>query len=218
MKINPSKGKAMPTTEEEYLQFWKDTLPKLSLAASLDPPQMNKLAGNNRPSRIIYGAEAHEYGINPVNEETIQEYERVVNINLPLNFRTYLKIFGCRSGGPGNGIDNIFDNIQYISKELHTPCPLEPREGMGHARESTDPEETFFNNEYEFIYGEPKKGTLDIGDAGNPTVFRLVVHGATRGDVFADSGDVLRYEGSFEQFYINNLNETISTLRSKRNV
>jgi hypothetical protein len=147
-------------------------------------------------------------------EDDIVAFEKHYAILLPLNFRTYLSVFGFYSAGPGYGIWNELgaDYMAVNAPNLHKSCPLEPRKGIGF--ESSDDSADFGDFEYSFKYEAFTYGTFAIATSGNPCINSLVIHGRARGHVFSCTGDMLLYDGTFEGWYVKWLDEHIEKLTS----
>jgi len=206
--------------EKDYLRFWENVRDRLVLASQLDPMRLDR---NGKKSRLIFGAMGHEYSINPIPVGDIVAFEARNRMSFPLNFRTYMMVIGSSlarpkhrkflstSAGPGYGISNVISEDIADSSAFYTPSPLEPNKGIGHTFNDDDVPS---DNEYKFEYADVEKGTIEIGTSGNPCVYYLVVNGNLKGDVFSCTMDMLFYDGSFENWYLGWLDETLQRLES----
>lgn len=195
--------------EEYYISLWTKVREKFLLASKLDPPQEEKPDLYARPSRLIFGASLHNYRCQAMTEKEIQLYEKQLGISFPINFRTYISLFGIDSGGPGYGISS--KRIVINPETVTALCPLEPRPGVGFVSTGEDVE--LGEDEYSFQSEHVMQGTIDIGTSGNPTSHHLVVGGKNSGDVFTYNWEMLFYQGEkFETWYEKWLDTSLEKL------
>ena len=204
MSINHSK--------EYYLSFWHEVKERLMLAGKLDVPMLDKPDLYRNPTRLIFGASTHNYRCDGMSEEEIKLLEKEIGLPLPVNFRTYCAVCGIDSGGPDYGIFRKW--IKTSIENIHIPCPLEPRKGIGFTLIDDEDGSELSGDEYSFKSDDVFKGTMEISTGGNPCISYLVVNGPTHGDVFDYTGDMLFYNGSFEAWYLRWLDATLVKLQS----
>ena len=121
----------------------------------------------------------HHYRFSPVlSEEELRGFERENEINLPDDYRSFLRLVGNGGAGPGYGLIPLEHSLDFafISDKRHwlsTPFP--------YVSEVAAPPED--SNEDGFA---TTTGTLFLCDHGCGDYDRLVINGPARGSVWTD--------------------------------
>ncbi len=150
------------------------------------------------PDLLRYGADKHHYAFGPtVLEARVTGFEARHGVRLPESYRRYLLEVGDGGVGPENGV------VPLSGEGLHASLDLPERSWSGHLampfplteRENPSidadnpiqwPRERGTNGE-DFSEKRWIAGTLIICDAGCGSVYRLVVTGEARGQVWSDN-------------------------------
>jgi len=134
--------------------------------------------------RTIFGAESHQYLLNPcLSEWQIRSFEQSYAIHLPDDYRSFLQAIGNGGAGPYYGIIPLEQSLRdwcreedplYPSKEfpLHTSLELYT---LGSGAD--------FDR---YMISYYTQGTIDICDYGCAIYFMLVVNGSEKGSIWVD--------------------------------
>jgi hypothetical protein len=135
-------------------------------------------------SRSIFGAESHQYQLNPcLSESDIRVFEQTYRIRLPDDYRSFLQTIGNGGAGPYYGIIPLervlrdwcrAEDPHYPSKVFPLTTSLEL-----YTLDPTADFERYMTSYY-------TQGTIDISHYGCAVFFLLVVTGAERGSMWID--------------------------------
>lgn len=136
---------------------------------------LEKLEQVRQKGLTCFGADSHRFRLHPpIDEAALSHFEEEHHINLPNDYRSFLKLAGNGGAGPYYGIyklDEWKDFIDWTSDEVPTdilalPCPLHPQM----SREA-DWESQFRN------CVSPYQGMISIGSQGCTYAMGLIVTG-----------------------------------------
>ena len=101
--------------QNDYLEYWTKLKDEIKTFSEVD--DLGVIFGSNTRG---FG---HEYQILPVvPEKELAEFERRTGLELPLEYRTYLQVFGAGGAGPNYGIHDFRETVQH--EDFPFPFPL----------------------------------------------------------------------------------------------
>jgi hypothetical protein len=135
-------------------------------------------------SRSIFGAESHQYQLNPcLSESQIRAFEQTYAIRLPDDYRSFLQTIGNGGAGPYYGIIPLERSLRDWCREED---PLYPSKvfplNTNLELYTLDPTADFER----YMTSYYTQGTIDIGDYGCAIYFLLVVTGSEHGSIWVD--------------------------------
>ena len=160
--------------------------------------KLKKIDGNrffkSKPFKL-FGSEEHKYKLNGcLNESEIAKFEKVNQIELPADYRSFIKNIGNGGVGPGYGLYklenwNLDINIE-MNNFLSTNFPYTEKWNSIYAG-NTDIEyytesEEFKNWEIEYFNEKHIAGSLRISHYGCAIYYILIVSGIEKGNVWID--------------------------------
>ena len=107
LKLKPSSA-----GRDKYEDFWQEAKSKVSVFKKLDD------------HLLIFGAGYHNYNTLPVlTERNVRAIEKIKMLDLPLDFRSYLKTYGTGGAGPGTGVVNLAERLEQTEFRKPFKCP-----------------------------------------------------------------------------------------------
>lgn len=174
----------------------------------------------------IFGSRKHQYLLHePLSEEQIASFEKVFHVKLPDEYRNFIKTVGDGGAGPGYGLFPLVDNAKNSQHPfLNAPFLLENDFDLGTYEEEQPCDsmdcktcahkETCLTCETGIDSFKYQQGTLAICFEGCTYYMRLVMNGAMRGELWAESeGDGLkRTSFGFLEWYNHWLDSSIKII------
>lgn len=142
---------------------------------------LEKLKRVRHEGLTCFGAESHKYRLNsPIDEQSLRRFETEQGVNLPPDYRCFLKSAGNGGAGPYYGIYklNQWNDFHDWTTDappdnlLALPCPLHPE-----MRRDSDWESQFID------CVSPYQGIISIGSQGCTYEMGLIVTGEYAGRV-----------------------------------
>lgn len=166
----------------------------------------------------VFGAQKHRYKTRPVNQRSLESFEKKYGIAVPSDFREFLLQIGT-GAGPFYGIgEPQWGAGQLLSDpavHLRVPSPLTPDTTESEwAEMPLLSEEDFDDDRYELARSKTYCGILPFGDQGCANYSCLIVEGEAKGRVVYVSDDEMQpffvYEERFLDWYERWLDEILS--------
>lgn len=142
---------------------------------------LDKLTHVRRKGLNCFGAESHKFRLNPpIDEASLSRFEQEHRINLPLDYRSFLKFAGNGGAGPYYGIyqlDQWNEFLDWTTDDIPTdilaqPCPL---------YQDMPREEDWASQFCDCV--SPYQGMISIGSQGCTYGMGLIVTGTHVGRV-----------------------------------
>jgi hypothetical protein len=173
-------GFILEMDENDYLDYWGKLRTEVETFGALDD------------LRLTFGARTrgfgHDFKVLPtVSGTEIAAFERRTGLDLPLEYRSYLQVFGAGGAGPDYGIHDFRETVQ--NGDYPVPFPLtETQFSLDEEIEDDDP-----------IWDMP--GTAPICSHGCGAESSIELHGANPGYIWCQSGTDIIEVGTFYGFY-----------------
>ena len=173
--------------------------------------------------KLIPGSKSHQYNVEPVlSPQELSKLEKDHDIELPVNYRSYLEYFGAGGAGPNTGVERFQDKIGRtdISKPLNIGFFngyrhfYLPKGSPGYDPlydEVSEEEMVALEAMDESLYHG--HGIIEIGTLGE-NILSLVVNGELAGHVLAWNGSDLILYGPLEQIYTRWLDMSFHGIQS----
>lgn len=166
------------------------------------------------PKRKLFGASSHKYQLNnPADEKEIKVFEVEHQIQLPDEYRVFLKKLGNGGAGPYYGLqtlqDTIFDDLDYkvAGEYLNPTIPFPHTEAWNMKYSgSEDDEEAYEEFCDEYFQAKWATGLLKICNFGCGVAMCLVVNGPEKGNICVD--DRSNDGGIYPDPYFNQVTKT----------
>ncbi|MEZ0129297.1 SMI1/KNR4 family protein [Flavobacterium sp. LBUM151] len=175
--------------------------------------QLKKIDGNGffrRKPFKLFGSKKHEYKLNNcLSEIEIQEFEKLYQIYLPLDYRNFINNIGNGGVGPAYGLYKLEDwNLEIEIKNdnfLKTKFPYLEKwnsEFKGNLEDEDYMESKEFEYwEKEYFDGKHLFGSIRICHYGCAVYYFLIVSGVEKGNIWVD--DRANDEGIYPLFSEN---------------
>ena len=151
----------------------------------------------------VFGAASHRYRLgDALTESQLRAFEGEHQIELPGDYRGFLKEIGNGGVGPDYGLETLANAARY--RDLRAPFPL--------LKNSTDysPEELEAHGDR-----DDYAGVLEFCHQGCGIYFYLVVRGATYGTLWQGREDFYQTDLTFYRWYRNWADENLRQLRNE---
>ena len=169
--------------------------------------KLRKIDGNRifkkNPFKI-FGSETHKYKLNNcLKESEIKEFENKHLIDLPIDYRNFIKTIGNGGTGPAYGLYKLEDwNLELDIENnifLSTNFPHKEKWNKKYSGDENDLDytesEEFINWELEYFSENHITGSIRICHYGCAIYYLLVVSGLEKGNIWID--DRANDEGIF---------------------
>jgi hypothetical protein len=142
----------------------------------------------------LFGAEVHQYRLNPcLSEAEVARFERSWGIVMPKEYRWFLMNVGNGGAGPGYGLFRLGcfgrasqKSCKIIAANLARPFPHTHVWNVAGWPKATDDPEVWRRFESAYFSDEHICGAMPIGDEGCGYFHLLVVSGPERGHIWID--------------------------------
>lgn len=164
--------------KNDYIKYWTELRAEVKTFGEVDD------------LGVIFGSRTegfgHQYKALPVvPENELVEFERRTGLDLPLEYRTYLQVYGSGGAGPDYGIYDFHTHVR--NGDFPDPFPLADAEA-GFDLDDDDP-----------AWDLP--GLATICSHGCAIESSIELNGPNPGTIWCDSGGVMWNAGSFYDFY-----------------
>jgi SMI1 / KNR4 family (SUKH-1) len=144
------------------------------------------------PFFLVFGASSHQYNFNPIkSDEELQQFEGRFNIQLPEEYRSFLKIVGNGGGGPYYCVEplenSLFLSLDYPdTKFINNPSLSFSFTDAWNMNLGDSDEDGFEDREKGYFDTKWSDGLLRISNFGCGISMNLVVNGEEYGNIWVD--------------------------------
>ena len=153
------------------------------------------------PKRRVFGSASHNYKLRPtLSEATLRDFETKHDLQLPADYRAFLREVGDGEAGPFYGLDKLEEAAAH--RDLGRPFPLVEAMEMPEDDDESD---------------EEQPGVLELCHHGCAIYSYLVVRGPAYGTIWNGEGELFAPTNlSFEAWYAHWAQRALRLLENEK--